>query len=266
MKRLIINADDFGLTGGVNRAIVECYQHGVVTSATLMANGGAAVEAALLAADNPGLGVGLHLNLTAGVPVMPGESVPSLVGSDGAFPGLKTALWRLTSGKARTHELEDEITAQINRLTELGIRPTHIDSHHHLHAHPRLRSLVRRICPRHGIMRMRGFQMSARSPKGAVIALSARMPSSGARMISPDKFSGIEVMGKGDMAAALRRSLAARGDVLEFMCHPGYVDEDLAKATSYCDPRQTELRLLLSEAVEAAIREAGAQKISFAAL
>lgn len=266
MKRLIVNADDFGLTSGVNRAIVECYQRGVVTSATLMVNGGAAVEAALLAADNPGLGVGLHLNLTSGPPLMPADSVPSLVGDDGDFPGLKAALWRLTTGKARAHELEDEITAQIDRLIKLGIRPTHVDSHHHLHAHPRLRSLIRRICPKHSITRMRGFNMSSRSPKATAVALAARVPSAGSGMITPDRFSGIEVMGNKDMAASLRRSLAANGDVLEFMCHPGYADEELAKVTSYNAPRQAELLRLLSAAFTAAMDESGVSRISFAAL
>lgn len=266
MKRLIVNADDFGLTSGVNRGIVECHQRGVVTSATLMVNGGAAVEAALLAADNRSLGVGLHLNLTSGPPMMSADRVPSLVDGAGNFPGLKVALWRLTSGKARTHELEDEITAQIDRLIKLGIRPTHLDSHHHLHAHPRLRSLVRKICPRHGITRMRGFHMSAKSPKSVGVAIAARLPSSGGRMSTPDRFSGIDVMGNKDMAAALRRSLAAEGDTLEFMCHPGYADEELAKATSYSAPRQAELLRLLSAAFSAAVDEAGVQKISFAAL
>lgn len=266
MKRLIVNADDFGLTSGVNRAIIECYQKGVVTSTTLMVNGKAAVEAALLAADNPGLGVGLHLNLTSGSPMMPGESVSSLVGGDGDFPDMKTALWRLTSGRARTHELEDEITAQIDRLIKLGIRPTHIDSHHHLHAHPRLRSLVKRIGKRQGITRMRGFHMSARSPRAVAVALAARLPSSGAGMITPDRFSGIEAMGNRDMAAALERGLASGGDALEFMCHPGYSDEDLAKETSYNTDRQAELSTLLSVAFTTVIDEGGVRKISFAAL
>lgn len=266
MKRLIVNADDFGLTSGVNRAIVECYQRGVVTSTTLMVNGRAAVEAALLAADNPGLGIGLHLNLTSGTPMMPRESVPSLVGRDGAFPGLRGALWRLTSGKARTHELEDEISAQIDRLIKLGIRPTHIDSHHHLHAHPRLRSILKKTGPRHGITRMRGYHMSARSPKAMAIALAARLPSAGFTMSTPDRFAGIEVMGNRDMATALTRVLASRGDALEFMCHPGYSDEDLAKETSYNTDRQAELSTLLSVAFTTVIDEGGVRKISFAAL
>lgn len=266
MKRLIINADDFGLTAGVNKAIVECYQGGVVTSATLMVNGTAAIEAALIAADNPGLGIGLHLNLTAGPPALPPESVPSLVGRDGGFPGMRQALWRISTGQARAHELEDEIAAQIDRLLKLGIRPTHIDSHHHIHAHPRLRSLIRKVCPRMGITKMRGFNMSARSPKSLAVSLASRLPSSGKTMSSPDRFSGIDVMGGRDMASALRRELAGSGDALEFMCHPGYADEALTGATSYNKPRQAELLKLLSVEFTAAIQDSGAQKISFRAL
>lgn len=108
--------------------------------------------------------------------------------------------------------------------------------------------------------------MTARSPKALAVAFAARMPSSGSRMSTPDRFSGIEVMGNRDMATALKRSLALSGDALEFMCHPGYADEDLAKVTSYSAPRQAELLRLLSAAFTAAIEESGVTKISFAAL
>lgn len=219
-----------------------------------------------MAADNPGLGVGLHLNLTAGTPALPPGGVPSLVGPDGGFPGMRQALWRISMGQARAHELEDEITAQIDRLLRLGIRPTHIDSHHHIHAHPRLRSLIRKVCPRLGITKIRGFSMSARSPKALAVSLASRLPSTGKPMSAPDRFSGIDAMGGRDMAAALRRELAASGDALEFMCHPGYADEALSRATSYSSPRQLELQSLLSAEFIAAILESGAQKISYRAL
>jgi predicted glycoside hydrolase/deacetylase ChbG (UPF0249 family) len=266
MKRLIVNADDFGLTRGVNRAVIECYQQGIVTSATLMVNGDAAVEAALAAADNTGLGVGLHLNLTSGTPMLPPEGVPTLVGRDGKFPGFRQALWRLSTGRARAHELEEEIMAQIDRLLKLGVRPTHIDSHHHLHAHPRLRSIISKVCPRLGITRMRGFNMSVRSPKALAVALAARLPATGKPLKAPDRFSGIEVMGGRDLAAALRRDLAASGETMEFMCHPGYADEDLDRATSYNKPRQVELQRLLSGDFAAAIDAAGVRMVSFVML
>ncbi len=266
MKQLIINADDFGLTQGVNRAVIECYQRGVVTSATLMVNGEAAVEAALLAADNPGMGVGLHLNLTSGEPMMPRESVSSLLGSDGRFPGMKQALWRLTAGRCKALELEDEIRAQADRLIKLGIRPTHIDSHHHIHAHPRLRSIIRKVCPRLGIMKMRGYRMSGGGVKAIMIAWAARIPASGEPLTTPDRFAGIEAMGGRETAAALRRALSGEGDTLEFMCHPGYADTALEQISSYSKPRETELHNLLSTDLTEAIEESGARKISFAAL
>ncbi len=266
MKRLIVNADDFGMTSGVNRAVVECYQRGTVTSTTLLVNGEAAVEAALLAADNQGLGVGLHLNLTAGAPTSSSGSVSSLTGPDGLFPGMGQALWRLTSGGARTHEIEEEIRAQVERMVQLGLRPTHIDSHHHLHAHPRLRSIIKRVCPRMGITSMRGFRMPFRNPKAVAVALAARMPSSGPSLKTPDRFSGIEVMGNKEMTAALSHDLMASGDALEFMCHPGYTDDRLASVTSYNSAREAELKQLLADDFLAAIERSGVQKISFAAL
>ena len=266
MKRLIVNADDFGLTSGINRAVIECYLGGSVTSTTLMVNGQAAVEAALEAADNPGLGVGLHLNLTAGPPTAAAGKVRSLLGPDGNFPGMRQALWRLTTGRAKAHELENEIIAQVERLRSLGVRPTHIDSHHHLHAHPRLRSLIKRTCPRLGITRMRGYHLPVKSAKALAVATAARLPAPGNAMQTPAAFAGIEVMGSTNMTAELERRLAGDGDALEFMCHPGYADEALARLSSYNQPRQTELETLLSEAFAAAIVRSGAQPVSFGAL
>lgn len=262
-KRLIVNADDFGLTGGVNRAIVECHQRGVVTSTTLMVNGQAAADAATLATANRQLGVGLHLNLTTGPPTLPPEKVSSLVGPDGNLPGLKKMLVRLTLGQARTSELEAEVLAQIERCRELGIEPTHADSHHHLHAHPRLRGILTWACRRTGIKKARGYRMAARSPKAAVIRLAALIPVGGEALQTPDRFSGIEAMGGKDMAAALAAELASTRGVLEFMCHPGHADAELFSASSYNDLRQVELKTLVSGEFLAAIQAAGAETISF---
>ncbi|RJQ45728.1 MAG: ChbG/HpnK family deacetylase, partial [Gaiellales bacterium] len=141
-EKLIINADDFGLSSGVNRGIIECHEAETVTSTTLMAQGAAAEEAAVLAVEHPRLGVGVHLNLTSGRPVLPADRVPSLVDRAGLFPGRSRALLWLTTGRTRTAHLEAEIAAQIERCRSLGVEPTHVDSHHHLHAHPRLRAIL----------------------------------------------------------------------------------------------------------------------------
>lgn len=265
MKQIIVNADDFGLTAGVNRGILECHLCGAVTSTTLLVNGEAAGEAARLAAEHPSLGVGLHLNLTTGKPSMPARKVPSLVDGDGLFPGMAVMAGRLVTGRARRYELAAEVEAQIEKCLELGIRLTHIDSHHHLHALPRLRRVLQAVGRRAGITRMRGYHMSARSPKALVVLAAARLPA-GEPLKTPDRFSGIEVMGRKDMAAALMRELSASGDTLEFMCHPGYADERLSSVSSYNSLRGRELEALVSGDFARVFTEAGASPVSFADL
>lgn len=264
MKRLIINADDFGLTDGVNRAVIAGHAAGVVTSTTLLVGGNAAPAAAALAALHTQLGVGLHLNLTSGAPVTPPDRVPSLVDRAGNFPGITGMLFRLTAGLAKPAELETEITAQINRCLELGIEPTHIDSHHHLHAHPRLRRLMARVCRTHGISKARGYRMAPRSVKSLCIRLASAAPAGGGFRV-PDRFAGIEAMGGVDMAAVMKRELAATGPegTLEFMCHPGYADEELTRISSYSGPRQAELEALTSGAFREIMAGRDLRAISF---
>src|SRR5581483_2166777 len=126
MARLIVNADDFGLTPGVNRAIVELHEAGVLTSATLMANASATDEAIALAGVHPRLGVGCHVVLVDGRPVLPAEQVRSLIDENtGCFvPKLTTFLGRLLTGRVRASEIEAEAAAQIARLQERGVRLT----------------------------------------------------------------------------------------------------------------------------------------------
>lgn len=265
MKKLIINADDFGLTEGVNRAVIACHEAGVVTSTTLMVTAAAAGGAARLARAHPGLGVGLHLNLTAGPPAAAAADIKSLTGPGGEFPGLRAMLWRLTAGRARRRELEREIGAQIALCRELGIEPTHVDSHHHLHAHPRLRRALALVCAREGIKKARGYRMAPRSAKAVAIRLAAAA-SGGGRLRTPERFAGIEAMGGRDMAQTLKNELAATppGGAIEFMCHPGYADAELGRISSYSAPRQQELEALLSEAFQELVKSTrDARPVSF---
>lgn len=263
VKKLIINADDFGLTEGVNQAVIECYQRGVVSSATLLVTGGAAKQAGALAGAHKKLGVGLHLNLTSGEPVLPPASIKSLVGNDGHFPGLASAVMRLTTGWARGAELEAEIAAQIERCLKLGIVPTHIDSHHHLHAHPRLRRIITRVCGRMGINKARGYHMGGRSPKALVVRAAAAIPATTQALKTPERFFGIEVMGKKDFTDALGEEMSAARGTLEFMCHPGYVDRDLEEVSSFSGPRQAELEALLKPSFKEMINASGVKLISY---
>ena len=135
MRRLIINADDFGLTAGVNRGILEAHGHGVVTSATLMATGAAFEDAVAIAHANPALGVGCHIVLTDGTPVSPPKSIPTLIGSDGKNfrPSLVDFIQALLRGAIREDDLEREAVAQVQKLQCAGINVTHLDTHKHTH-------------------------------------------------------------------------------------------------------------------------------------
>jgi len=148
---LIINADDFGLSSGVNTAIVACYQAGSLSSTTLMANMPAAKDAITLAKEYPGLGVGLHFNLSSGKPLCPTEKVSSLVASNGEFQRRGVAEKKAIFGKFRSNEILAELEAQWGFLVNNDLAPTHIDSHQHIHVFPVVFDVVARFCVENNI-------------------------------------------------------------------------------------------------------------------
>ena len=150
---LIINADDFGLTPGVNRAIRELHQAGVLTSATLMATGKAFDDAVSIALANPTLGVGCHIVLTDGVPVSNPDAIPTLIGSDGKTfrPKMSDFVIALLRGKINQLEIEHEALAQINKLQQAGIDVTHLDTHKHTHFFPAVTRALLRVAESNSI-------------------------------------------------------------------------------------------------------------------
>ena len=150
VRRLIINADDFGLTAGVNRAIAEAHDGGVVSSATLMANGPAFDDAVRLARSRPRLGVGCHILLVDGTPLLQSES-HALLDPDSRkerTPRFREGIGKFAAlallGRLNSDEIEAEATAQIHRLQSAGIAVTHLDSHKHTHMFPQVfRALLR---------------------------------------------------------------------------------------------------------------------------
>ena len=146
MKRLIVNADDFGLTPGVNRGIVRAFQHGIVTSASLLVTGSAFEDAVALARDLPALNVGLHLALVEEQAVLPPEALPTLVDKTRRLPGTKGEFFkRALLGRISWDEVEREIAAQIARFQQTGLRLSHLDSHQHLHMFPPVFQIVTRL-------------------------------------------------------------------------------------------------------------------------
>ena len=257
-----MNADDFGLTAGVNRAILELHLAGVLTSATLMAKASATDEAIELARATPSLGVGCHVLLVDGEPVLPPGKVPTLVDSaTGRFPAsLTTFLMRLFTGRIRVAEIEAEAAAQIGLLQSRGVRLTHIDSHKHTHMFPPVLRAVLRAARNAGIHAVRNpfepewaVRATPRSPwlrDAEVLALRQLGPVF-RRLIDKENVmttnGTISVAGTGMLDAAAVRSLLEKlpSGTWELVTHPGYNDADLANIrTRLRDSREIELKAL----------------------
>ena len=172
--RLILNADDFGLTPGINRAIGELHAAGVLTSATLMANGPAFDDAVAVARAHPTLGVGCHIVLTDGVPLAPLEHIPGLLGPDGKTlrPSLTDFIQALLRGKIKPAEIELESLFQIHKLQAAGIKITHLDTHKHTHLFP---VVARQLLPLRKAITSTPFAIPSSRP-GASPSIMAAVP------------------------------------------------------------------------------------------
>ncbi len=246
MSRLIVNADDFGLTSGVNRAIVELHQAGVLTSTTLMANAAATNEAIELAHVNPTLGVGCHIVLVDGAPVLPPREIPTLIDPQtGCFPPkLTTFLARLFTGQIRTAEIEAETAAQISLLQRRSLSLTHIDTHKHTHMFPRVLRPILRAARACGIRAIRNpfepewaIRASPRASfvRTAEVFVLRRFGPYFRRILSEEGFIStdgtIAVAATGVVNADTVRSLLQQlpAGTWELVTHPGYNDADLGK-------------------------------------
>ena len=263
--RLILNADDFGLTPGVNRAIAELHQAGVLTSATLMASGAAFDDAVAISHANPTLGIGCHIVLTDGDPVSPPESIPSLLGADrrSLRPKLVEFVRDLVLGRIKEAEIEIEATAQIRKLQHAGITVTHIDSHKHTHMFPQVTRPLLRVAEAHGIRAIRNpfeARWSWSLGHGGVsrriqmkILDQLRQSFNAQPQILFDivrtTTGSIGVSATGDLNQQTLAEIMAKlsSGIWELVCHPGYNDADLAKiATRLRSHRKTEYDALLA--------------------
>jgi hopanoid biosynthesis associated protein HpnK len=262
--RLILNADDFGLTAGVNRAIVELHQAGFLTSTTLMARASATEEAIEIARSTPSLGVGCHVVLVDGQPALPLHEVGTLVDSStGRFhPKLGAFLRRLFMGKIRSSEIEAETSAQISWLQSRGLRLTHIDAHKHTHMFPAVLRPVLRAAKAAGIRAIRNPFEPAWSLRAtpcapfirqAEVRLLRLLEPTFRRIVAEEGFTttdgAIGVLATGTLDTATVNSLLRNlpPGTWELVSHPGYNDADLARAhTRLLASREIE-RLALGE-------------------
>ena len=156
MTQLIVNADDFGLSSGVNRAVIRGWQEGILTSTSLMAAGDSFHEAVLLAGRNPGLQVGLHLTLVQGKSVLPPGEIPGLVDDEGNFtqnPVL--AGMRYFFLKGLRSQLHREIEAQLRKVRDAGISISHLDGHLNIQMQPVVFDILMELAPRYDITTFR---------------------------------------------------------------------------------------------------------------
>ena len=279
MGRLILNADDFGLTAGVNRAIIELHRAGLLTSTTLMAKAAATTEAVELARATPSLGVGCHVVLMDGEPELSALEIPTLVDSRTSrfYPTLGTFLKQLLTRRIRPAAIEAEAAAQIAFLQRCGLRLTHIDTHKHTHMFPAVLRPVLRAAKAAGIHAVRNpFEpmWSLHATPGAPfirrteVNLLRLLEPAFLRIVAEEGFTttngAIGVLATGTLNAttvsALLRNLPP--GIWELVSHPGYNDADLSQAhTRLLASRETE-----RQALRAMMQFPDLELISFAGL
>ena len=266
--QVIVNADDFGLCEAVNRGVIEAFDHGVVTSASILPSGKAFEQAVAQARSRPRLDLGVHLALTQTRPVSPPEAVPSLVNDRGEFaPTWPAFVSRYLRGAVRKSDLEAELRAQMTRAREAGLTPSHLDSHQHIHMLPGVLPVVARLasefdvgavrCPhqRRGLVRAgrlgRLRRRAERLSLGAVCQLGARGLRSNGLLIADD-FRGFSEAGSWDAQTLARTMADVRGGLTEICCHPG-ADDSTACDFSWGYSWEQELGALTSSEVATAV-------------
>jgi len=283
LPRLIVNADDFGLTAGVNRGIAEAHRSGIVTSSTLMANGPAIEDAIRVAASNAGLSVGCHVVLVDGEPLLDSREISTLLkGKDDARfeEGIARFASRVLRRQIDPEQVEAEVTAQIRKLQAAGVCVSHLDTHKHTHIFPRILRPILRAAKACGVRAIRNpfgrvaFSQIANRPNlwkryGQVKMLNAWAAAfartvAEAGMRTTDGSLGIVATGSMDdrMFRLILENLPE--GTWELVCHPGYNDGELQKVrTRLRDSREVELRWLTSTAARKCLTQSRVDLISY---
>lgn len=263
-RSVIINADDFGLSPGVNRGIVSAYREGVLTSTTMLVNLEFFEDAVRLARENPDLPVGIHLSLLWGKPVSPAADVATLVDGDGCFPrSLTTLARRYFLGRLSPDQVTLELRNQIRAFLDAGLKPTHVDTHKHVHCLSGILDSLISAAREFGIDKVRlpaeeparPAPDGRRTPRGSwttegkrrlirFFCRGARDRLRSAGMRSADHFVGIAHMARLNSDVLNRILSNLRSGTTEIMCHPGYVDEDARRYSSAPPHREAELTSL----------------------
>ena len=256
MQGLIVTADDFGMSLEINAAVEDAHRNGILSAASLMVAGDAASDAVARARAMPGLGVGLHLVLVDGRPMLPPARLPDLVDGSGRFPGNMTLLGARIFFSARARrQAEAEIRAQFDAFRATGLALDHVNAHHHFHIHPALRDIVIGLAPEYGVRAIRLPREPGLTAGNAIVApfvASLRRRLDRAGVAHNDWQLGLT--GTGAMNATRTRNMLAvlPGGVTEIYFHPASGNDDH--------------RALVDPGVRTLLAERDLQPMTFAAL
>ncbi len=280
-RYLIVNADDFGRSRGVNEGILKAHKEGIVTSTSLMVNQPFAQEGAAILRDTPSLGAGVHLVFSAGKPILPPDKVPTLVNSSGFF--LPQEVLLMKAEEISPDELRAEFRAQIERFHALvGRDPDHLDCHHFVHVHPHFFAVYTEVARETGLPIRNPLPRGPHEVQQILNALPSslkNLPEEMALTIleadrklvgsipCPDRFIGSFF---GEEAVTLENLLSILESVgegvTELMCHPALVDEELIASSGYAFPREKELEILCHPLVRRRVEELGIELVTFSIL
>ncbi len=283
--RLIVNADDCGMSRGITEAIILSHRYGFLTSTSLMANMPASGYAVSRLASVPRLGVGVHLNICAGRPILHPREVRTLVAATGHFHPPAAMIRRLWTWRVSGRELEAEFRAQIQWAKQRGISLTHADSHHHMHIYPAAAVAFARVLAAEGIRRARAPRMSvwprphqAGGPHEgpvtrrvfvqayrAVLQLgifrALDMPQSRISFLSRDRH---DLFALGERWKAAFAALPA--GTFELACHPGLFEHGFSETDPIRLQREEELHWLTGREWIEALQRSGIQMITYGEL
>lgn len=276
MIQLIINADDFGLSQSVNKGIIKAHCEGILSSTTIMANMPYFEEASNLAQQHTDLGVGVHLNIIRGTPLSDPMKIPTLTDNNRFFFNhISKFIFKLISGKFNPDDIRTEYHAQIERVIESGLRPTHLDSEKHHHLLPQIFPIVIEMAKYYHISKIRfihersflGFKpanfVNFQYYKAVFLSLLSQWHQNRIikeRIITTDKFYGISITNKMTLDCIINFLKNIDNGTFEFMCHPGlpetvggtYVGHGKYFITR---SRHLELKILLDEKLKEIIHQ-----------
>jgi len=281
-KRLIINADDYGLSRGITDGILLTHQEGILTSTSLMVNQPATDYAISRAKEVPELGIGIHLNLTQGMPVLPKDQVRTLVDDDGCFYSCGRLAKKLLRLQVSAQEIEAEFRAQIQLMKSNGMMPTHADSHHRIHMYPSAARAFHNAIVSEGIRRARAPRKQYWPANGRwggphIGPLYRRLAAKSyleflqsvvfRDLQLPDAGVTFHPFYSGKLAAlptAWQSTLEhLPGGSYEMWCHPGFLENGFSRTDSIAEQREVEIGILTDKNLRELARQREIQLISF---